>query len=59
MVLYKCEEMDKSSFVGTKNGNGRARVEGGKRNRDGASYQNPVPLEEECYVDPDNLDYYP
>jgi hypothetical protein len=33
MVLYRCEEMDKSSFVGTKNGNERAGVEGGKRNR--------------------------
>jgi hypothetical protein len=33
MVLYICEAMDKSSFVGAKNGNERAGVEGGKRNR--------------------------
>jgi hypothetical protein len=33
MALYRCEEMDKSSFVGTKNGNERAGVGGGKMNR--------------------------
>jgi hypothetical protein len=32
MVLYICEAMDKSSFVGAKNGNERAAVEDGKRN---------------------------